>query len=125
MTNKDIFTNAVNLQLEAKKIGLDWIDIKGIVAKIYEETKEVEEAIQSTENGKIREELGDLLFTYISLARHLNIDLHQVIKEAELKFNARFLKVKSELEKSKKTFDKPFVITVNGSHLARPTILNT
>ena len=39
MTNKDIFTNAVNLQLEARKIGLDWIDIEGIVSKIYEETK--------------------------------------------------------------------------------------
>ena len=102
MTNKDIFTNAVNLQLEAKKIGLDWIDIEGIVSKIYEETKEVEEAIQSGGKTKIREELGDLLFTYISLARHLNIDLHQVIKEAELKFNTRFLKVKSELEKSNK-----------------------
>ena len=112
MTNKDIFTNAVNLQLEAKKIGLDWIDIEGILAKIYEETKEVEEAIESSENVKIREELGDLLFTYISLARHLNIDLHQVIKEAELKFNTRFLKVKSELEKSNKTFATPDEMTI-------------
>ena len=107
MAKKDIFTDAINLQLEAKKIGLDWIDIKGIILKIYEETKEVEEAIQSNKNGKIIEELGDLLFTYISLARHLDIDLHQVIKEAELKFNTRFLKVKSELEKSKKTFASP------------------
>jgi len=112
MTNKDIFTNAVNLQLEAKKIGLDWIDIEGILSKIYEETKEVEEAIESSENVKIREELGDLLFTYISLARHLNIDLHQVIKEAELKFNTRFLKVKSELEKSNKTFATPDEMTI-------------
>ena len=112
MTNKDIFTNAVNLQLEAKKIGLDWIDIEGILAKIYEETKEVEEAIESSENVKIREELGDLLFTYISLARHLNINLHQVIKEAELKFNTRFLKIKSELEKLNKTFATPDEMTI-------------
>ena len=111
MTNKDIFTNAVNLQLEARKIGLDWIDIEGIVSKIYEETKEVEEAIQSGGKTKIREELGDLLFTYISLARHLNIDLHKVIKEAQSKFNARFLKVKSELEKSDKTFATPDEMT--------------
>ena len=111
MTNKDIFTNAVNLQLEARKIGLDWIDIEGIVSKIYQETKEVEEAIQSGGKTKIREELGDLLFTYISLARHLNIDLHKVIKEAESKFNARFLKVKSELEKSDKTFATPDEMT--------------
>ena len=111
MTNKDIFTNAVNLQLEARKIGLDWIDIEGIVSKIYEETKEVEEAIQSGGKTKIREELGDLLFTYISLTRHLNIDLHKVIKEAESKFNARFLKVKSELEKSDKTFATPDEMT--------------
>ena len=95
MTKKDIFADAINLQLEAKKIGLDWIDIEGIISKIYEETKEVEEAIQSNENKKIREELGDLLFTYISLARHLDINLHQVIEEAELKFNTRFLKIKS------------------------------
>ena len=111
MIKKDIFTDAVNLQREAKKIGLDWIDIEGIIEKIYEETKEVEEAIQSGGKTKIREELGDLLFTYISLARHLNIDLHKVIKEAESKFNARFLKVKSELEKSDKTFATPDEMT--------------
>ena len=107
MTKKDIFTNALNLQREAKKIGLDWIDIEGIIAKIYEETKEVEEAIHSNENEKISEELGDLLFTYISLARHLDIDLHQVIEEAESKFNLRFSKVKSELAKSNKTSATP------------------
>ena len=39
MIKKDIFTDAVNLQREAKKIGLDWIDIEGIIEKIYEETK--------------------------------------------------------------------------------------
>ena len=107
MTKKDIFTNALNLQREAKKIGLDWIDTEGIIAKIYEETKEVEEAIHSNENEKISEELGDLLFTYISLARHLDIDLHQVIEEAESKFNLRFSKVKSELAKSNKTSATP------------------
>tara|TARA_B100000614_G_scaffold248151_1_gene255783 strand:+ start:400 stop:765 length:366 start_codon:yes stop_codon:yes gene_type:complete len=107
MIKKDIFTDAVNLQREAKKIGLDWIDIEGIIEKIYEETKEVEEAIQSNENEKIREELGDLLFTYISLARHLDINLHQVIEEAELKFSIRFSKVKSELAKSDKNFATP------------------
>ena len=111
MTNRDIFTNAVNLQLEARKIVLDWIDIEGIIAKISEETKEVEEAIQSNENGKIKEELGDLLFTYISLARHLDIDLYQVVKEAEAKFNIRLSKVKKELGKSNKSFATPDEMT--------------
>ena len=74
MKEKNIFDESMILQIQAKEIGLDWLEIKGIINKLREETAEVEKAIDNDNSHQIEEEIGDLLFTVICLARHLKIN---------------------------------------------------
>ena len=107
MNEKNIFEESIDLQIQAKKIGLDWLEIDGIISKLKEETKEVEQAIIGKDQESIKEELGDLFFTFLCLTRHLKIDPNQVLMSANLKFKKRFEKVKSLLEKDGKCFANP------------------
>ena len=75
MNETKYFKDALELQVEAKKIGLDWLTTDGIILKLQEETFEVSEEIKKNNKTSIKEELGDLLFTFICLARHLDICL--------------------------------------------------
>ena len=107
MNEKNIFEESIDLQIQAKKIGLDWLEIDGIISKLKEETKEVEQAIIGKDQESIREELGDLFFTFLCLTRHLKIDPNQVLMSANLKFKKRFEQVKLLLEKNGKSFANP------------------
>ena len=95
MTEKNIFDESMILQIQAKEVGLDWLEIKGVMNKLKEEIKEVEEAIEVDDQAKIKEEIGDLLFTIICLTRHLKINPNLILKLANEKFRARFEKVLS------------------------------
>ena len=65
---------AQRTQEKAAAVGFDWQDIKPIMEKIDEEKEEFIEALASNEEEKIREELGDMIFTLVNLARKLHID---------------------------------------------------
>lgn len=93
MKEKNIFDESMILQIQAKEIGLDWLEIKGIINKLREETAEVEKAIDNDNSHQIEEEIGDLLFTVICLARHLKINPNQILESANEKFRNRFEKV--------------------------------
>ena len=71
MNKINIFQETMDLQIKAREIGLDWLEVKGIIDKIKEETLEVEEAINDNNANAIKEELGDLIFTYLCLALSL------------------------------------------------------
>ena len=107
MSKKNIFDESMILQIQAKQIGLDWLEIRGIINKLKEETKEIEEAIKSNDNGSIQEELGDLLFTVICLARHLKINPNEILKSANRKFQTRFEKVTSIMRERGKELVSP------------------
>ena len=66
MKSKNLIDESIKLQIEAKELGLDWIELDKIVSKIREETDELEEAIDIGNRAHIREELGDLFFSLIS-----------------------------------------------------------
>lgn len=87
-------TRAHKLSTRAAGYGFDWPDAAQVLAKVREEIDEVEEAMaagQSEANrGKIREELGDLLFSVANLARHLGIDPEYSLREGNIKFERRF-----------------------------------
>ena len=70
MSNKNIFKKSLELQLKAKDIGLDWLEIEGVISKLKEETAEVEEAIENNDKEAINEELGDLSVSYTHLRAH-------------------------------------------------------
>jgi len=78
---------AQKLQRRAARTGFDWPDVEGPRAKIDEELAELD---AESEPGAQEEELGDLLFALVNLARHLNIDAEDALRKANRKFEARF-----------------------------------
>jgi MazG family protein len=82
---------ADRIQRKAAKLGFDWPDMKGPWAKIHEELRELETALEH--NDGVREELGDLLFSIVNLARFLELDAEGVLRDTVRKFQKRFLKM--------------------------------
>lgn len=81
---------AAKLQKKASKVGFDWPDASGIVAKIREELDELEQALQQGEGNRIDEETGDLLFSVVNLARFRHTDPEVLMAAANSKFEQRF-----------------------------------
>src|SRR3954452_18898771 len=67
-------TRALKLQQKASKVGFDWNDPKAVIAKIREETNEIEAELAHGEAERLNGEVGDLLFVVVNLARHLGVD---------------------------------------------------
>lgn len=74
----------------AAKVGFDWPDTNGVLAKLREETEELAVEIRSGPSTTAGEELGDLLFTAVNLARHLKVDAELTLRDANAKFRRRF-----------------------------------
>jgi ATP diphosphatase len=85
---------AEKLGKRAAVTGFDWPDVAGVRRKIDEELAELDEASQAEE---LREELGDLLFAVVNLARHLGIDAEQALVFANRKFELRFRQMESDV----------------------------
>lgn len=95
---------AEKVQDKAKKVGFDWPDVSGALQKLREETEELGQAIQ--DNGNVREELGDLLFSAVNVARFLSVDPEQALHEASEKFIRRFQKVEQMASEGKKSLEE-------------------
>ena len=78
---------AAKLQRRAARVGFDWPDVDGPRAKIDEELSELD---AETDHDRKLEELGDLLFAVVNLARHLNVEAEAALREANAKFEKRF-----------------------------------
>lgn len=78
---------AEKLQKRAARTGFDWPDNAGVFAKIDEEIAEVRAATTAEEQ---EEEIGDLLFVVVNLARHMKVDPEQALRSANRKFERRF-----------------------------------
>lgn len=83
-------TRALKLQQKAGRVGFDWNDPAAVLDKIREETEEVAEAIAEGDTAHATEEVGDLLFVVVNLARHLGADPERALRETNLKFERRF-----------------------------------
>jgi ATP diphosphatase len=78
---------AAKLQRRAARTGFDWPDESGPRAKIDEELAELD---SETDLKRRQDELGDLLFAVVNLARHLNVDAEEALRQANRKFEKRF-----------------------------------
>jgi ATP diphosphatase len=107
MKSKNLIEESIKLQLEAKAIGLDWIELDKIIDKIREETDELDEAIESKDREHIIEEFGDLFFSIISLSRHLDINMDDLINSANQKFKDRLSKINVEMKKRNIEYAEP------------------
>ena len=86
-------TRAQKIQKRATRIGFDWPTIDGVLEKVSEELSELERARSAQDSEAVIEEYGDLLFTMVSLARHLGINSEQSLRLATQKFESRISQV--------------------------------
>ena len=75
---------------QVAKVGFEWPDIKGVLAKLQEEATELAEAHATRSHAEIEHELGDLLFNAVNLARFLNVDPEQALRKMNGRFRERF-----------------------------------
>lgn len=81
---------AYAVQRKAAKVGFDWPDVHGALPKIAEETAEVLAAHQSGDEAHTADEIGDLLFAVVNVARHLGVEPEAALRAAARKFRRRF-----------------------------------
>ncbi|WP_296207667.1 nucleoside triphosphate pyrophosphohydrolase [Gilliamella sp.] len=91
---------AEKIQKRCASVGFDWHDIKPVLDKVKEEIDEVEQELEQNKQDpqKIEEELGDLLFATVNLARHLKVKSELCLQQANKKFTRRFQQVESILK---------------------------
>lgn len=89
---------AYRLQERAAGIGFDWPDAKGPMDKVKEETAELEKEQGAGRRERVEEEIGDLLFAAVNLARKLGIEPNQALERANAKFQRRFEQVEKLAE---------------------------
>ena len=94
---------AAKLQRRAARTGFDWADKAGPRAKIDEELAELD---AESDHQRMLEELGDLLFAVVNLARHLNIEPEAALREANRKFEARFRAIEKHPRFSELSLDE-------------------
>ncbi len=81
---------ALKLQEKASTVGFDWNDPRAVLAKLREELGEIEAEIDGGAADRLEDEVGDLLFAAVNLARHLNVDADQALRRTNGKFVRRF-----------------------------------
>ena len=105
-------TRAHKIQHRVAKVGFDWAELEPVVAKIHEEIDEVlVEVDKLSENPeyyqpRIQDEMGDLLFAVVNLARHLKVDPEQALRQANHKFDRRFRGVEQCVAESGKHMEQ-------------------
>ncbi len=97
---------AQKISKKAAKVGFDWQTNKQVFEKLEEELSELHEAITKENFENISEELGDILFVVVNLARKLGVDAETSLKKTNRKFRKRFGFVESELKKQAKTLEE-------------------
>lgn len=101
-SNLPALKRADKVQKRAARVGFDWPDIDPVWDKLSEEIAEVHTALEAAEKAAIEDEVGDLLFTVVNLARHMNVDSESALRKASIKFETRFRQVenlaRSEME---------------------------
>lgn len=95
---------AFQLTRKSARIGFDWEDAGGVIAKMQEETEELRNALNAGVQSKVEEELGDLLFAAVNLSRFLQIDPEIALKKANAKFSRRLHAMEALARKTGREF---------------------
>ena len=92
----------LSLTRRAARIGFDWDNVEGVFDKLSEESGELREALNAKDAGRTEEEMGDLLFAAVNVARFLHVDPEIALKKANAKFSSRFRRMEDLAAKSGK-----------------------
>lgn len=90
-------SRATKLSKRAARVGFEWPDARGVIAKIREELGEVEQALAEEERDQAVTEVGDVLFAVTNLARTLKADPERCLRDTNAKFERRFRYVEAAL----------------------------
>jgi len=93
---------AYRLTQRASKVGFDWENKDQVWEKLQEELQEFQEVLGKEEKGERREELGDILFTLVNLARFIEVDPEDALRRVTNKFTKRFRYIEKRLRKEGK-----------------------
>ena len=88
---------AQKAQSKVARVNFDWTDLGNVTAKVEEEIQELKQAVLEQDRKSIEEEVGDLLFAVVNLARKCKLDAESVLQAATDKFVARFNRLENEL----------------------------
>jgi MazG family protein len=97
---------AQSVTRRASHLGFDWPDIEPVWRKIHEEIDELKNAAQSGDKARTGEELGDLLFSVVNLARFIDVEAEDVLAQTIDRFTRRFHYIEEQLHRKNKTFDQ-------------------
>ena len=97
-------TRARRIQEKAANVGFDWKEIQPVWDKVEEELTELKEVVAEKDPEKIKDEMGDVLFSLVNLSRFLDISPEDALRMTISKFENRFAKVEKELKKRGKGF---------------------
>jgi MazG family protein len=82
---------------KAARVGFDWPDVAGVLAKVDEERAELAEAMARGDRGRVAEELGDLLFALVNLGRFVEVPAEEALSAATARFVSRFERMEAQL----------------------------
>lgn len=101
-------SRAVKIQKRVAQVGFDWPELTQVVDKIEEELQEVlaEVKVDKLDQHRVLDEVGDLLFAVVNLARHLKVDPEQALRCGNQKFENRFRQIEQLVEGSGKTMEE-------------------
>jgi uncharacterized protein YabN with tetrapyrrole methylase and pyrophosphatase domain len=97
---------AQRTQAKAARVGFDWPDARAAWAKVHEEIAEAGQAITAGDEVHFREELGDVLFSLVNVARLASIDAEDALHGAIEKFRRRFTEMEAELSAQGKSLEQ-------------------
>jgi len=89
---------AQKAQSKAARVNFDWTEVRDVIAKVEEEVREMKDAITSQERARVEDEIGDVLFAVVNLARKCKIDAESALQAAIDKFVTRFNRVEDDLK---------------------------
>ena len=90
-------TRALKLQQKASAVGFDWNDPAAVLAKVREEAEEIVLAAETKDTAQVADEMGDLMFAVVNLARHFAVDPEAALRAANAKFERRFASIEAAL----------------------------
>lgn len=106
-------TRAVKLQKRVAKVGFDWSSVDGVLEKLQEELRELEQARVQENKEAIHAELGDVLFCISNLARHLNVEPESSLRACNQRFEQRFRFIEHRLKQQGLTPDSATLLEMD------------
>lgn len=99
-------SRAAKLQKRAAQVGFDWNEAEAVLDKMEEELAELREAIREGDKAAVADEMGDMIFAQVNLARHLGVNPEEAVRGTNQKFERRFAFVEDQVLSSERSWEE-------------------